>query len=50
MYCHGPIGTTEFVLYRKVKCIVSFIWSVLYLECPLTEVLLYTHVSKLQDC
>ena len=31
MYCHDPVipvGTTEFVLYREVKCIVSFIQSV----------------------
>ena len=27
--CHGPVGTTKFVLYREVKCIVSFIGSVL---------------------
>ena len=24
MYCHGPVGTTELVVYREVKCIVSF--------------------------
>jgi len=24
-YCHGPIGTTKFVLYREVKCIVSLV-------------------------
>ena len=23
-HCHGPVGTTELVLYREVKCIVSF--------------------------
>ena len=26
---HGPVGTTELVLYREVKCIASFIQSVL---------------------
>ena len=30
--CHGPVGTTELVLYREVKCTVSFIQSVLYRE------------------
>ena len=29
LYCHGPIGTTEIVLHREVKSIVSFIQSVL---------------------
>ena len=29
LYCYGPMGTTELVLYREVKCIV---------ECPLREV------------
>ena len=24
MYCHGPVGIAKFVLYREVKCIVSF--------------------------
>ena len=24
LYYHGPVGTTEFVLYREVKCIASF--------------------------
>ena len=24
LYCHGPVGTTQLVLYREVKCIVSF--------------------------
>ena len=24
MYCHGPVGTTESVLYREVNFIVSF--------------------------
>ena len=28
-YCHGPIETSEFVLYKEVKCYVSFIWHVL---------------------
>ena len=30
LYCHGPVGTTEIVLYREVK--------VLNLEDPLREV------------
>ena len=25
LHCHDPVGTTEFVLYREVKCTVSFI-------------------------
>ena len=25
LYCHDPVGTTQLVLYREVKCIVSFI-------------------------
>ena len=29
MYCLDTVGTTKFVLYREVKCIVSFIRSVL---------------------
>ena len=28
-HTYGPVGTTAFVLYRAIKCIVSFIWSVL---------------------
>ena len=23
LYCHGPVGSTELVLYREVKCAVS---------------------------
>ena len=33
LYCHGPVGTTELVLYREVKCTVS--------GGPLREVSLY---------
>ena len=29
LYFHGPVGTAELVLYREVKCIMSFIQSVL---------------------
>ena len=29
LYYHGPVGTTEFVLYREVKYTVSFIQRVL---------------------
>ena len=29
LYHHGSNGVKEFILYREVKCIVSFIWSVL---------------------
>ena len=25
LHCHGPVETTEFVLYREVKCTVSII-------------------------
>ena len=28
MFWYYPVGTTKFVLYREVKCIVSFIKSV----------------------
>ena len=24
MYCHGPVGTTQLVLYKEVNSIVSF--------------------------
>ena len=27
LYCHGSVGTTQLVLYREVKCIVSLIQS-----------------------
>ena len=30
LYCHGPVGTTELVLYGGVKYIVSSIQSVLW--------------------
>ena len=36
LYCHGPVGIKEIVLYREVKC------NVLYLECPIREVPVYT--------
>ena len=29
LYCYGPVGITELVLYREVKYTVSFIWRVL---------------------
>ena len=28
LYCHGPVGTTEPVLYIEIKCTVSFSWRV----------------------
>ena len=37
LYCHSPVGTTELVLYREVKCTVFFIRS----KCPLREIPLY---------
>ena len=37
LYCHGSVGTTEFVLYGEVKCTVSF------LEDILRDVPLYTY-------
>ena len=27
LYCYGPVGTTELVLYKEIKCTVSFIFK-----------------------
>ena len=29
LYCHSPVGTTQLVLCREVKCTMSFVWRVL---------------------
>ena len=51
LYCHDPVGTTELVLYRAVKCIVCFIQSVLK-RGSILEMILYCPAvsSPMMDC
>ena len=31
LYCHGPVGSAELIIFREVKCIVHYT-SILYLR------------------